>query len=77
MALPNLSTVYQSYRLTIDIQYHVSQETKKYLIQLNLYQFQIREGKKKEIVRLREQFEADKKKIDRMRQERKFKPMNS
>jgi len=41
---------------------------------LNFYTFQIREGKKKEIVRLREQFEADKKKIDRLRQERKFKP---
>ena len=49
----------------------------KQSIQLNFYQFQIREGKKKEIVRLREQFEADKKKIDRMRQERKFKPMTS
>ena len=46
-------------------------------IQLNFYQFQIRESKKQKIVELREKFEADKKKIERMKQERKFKPMTA
>jgi len=44
---------------------------------LNFYQFQIRESKKQKIIELREKFEADKKKVDRMKQDRKFKPMTS
>lgn len=43
---------------------------------VNFYQFQIRETKKQKIVELREKFEADKKKIERMKAERKFKPMS-
>ena len=45
--------------------------------QLNFYQFQIRESKKQKIVELREKFEADKKKVERMKQDRKFKPMTA
>ena len=41
---------------------------------MNFYQFQIRDSKKQKIVELREKFEADKRKVDRMKQERKFKP---
>jgi len=44
---------------------------------LNFYQFQIRESKKQKIVELREKFEADKKKVERMKQDRKFKPMTA
>jgi len=44
---------------------------------LNFYQFQIRESKKQKIIELREKFEADKKKVERMKQDRKFKPMTA
>lgn len=49
----------------------------KFFFQLNFYQFQIRESKKQKIVELREKFEADKKKVERMKQDRKFKPMTA
>ena len=49
----------------------------KFLIKLNFYQFQIRESKKQKIIELREKFEADKKKVERMKQDRKFKPMTA
>ncbi|CAG5086631.1 Oidioi.mRNA.OKI2018_I69.PAR.g11291.t1.cds [Oikopleura dioica] len=45
--------------------------------QLNFYSFQIRESKKNKIVEMRKKFEEDKKKINRMKQERKFKPVAS
>ncbi|CBY43038.1 unnamed protein product [Oikopleura dioica] len=45
--------------------------------QLNFYSFQIRESKKNKIVEMRKKFEEDKQKINRMKQERKFKPVAS
>lgn len=41
---------------------------------LNFYRFQIRESKMNQLVKLREKFEEDKKKIEQMKQSRKFKP---
>ena len=46
-------------------------------VQLNFYSFQIRESKKNKIVEMRKKFEEDKQKINRMKQERKFKPVAS
>jgi len=44
------------------------------MFQIDFYQFQIRESKKQKIIELREKFEEDKKRIERMKQERRFKP---
>lgn len=41
---------------------------------IDFYQFQIRESKKQKIIELREKFEEDKKRIERMKQERRFRP---
>ncbi|XP_014260979.1 ribosomal RNA-processing protein 7 homolog A isoform X1 [Cimex lectularius] len=41
---------------------------------LNFYRFQIRQSKMDHLVKLREKFEEDKKKIELMKQNRKFKP---
>ncbi|KAK9504268.1 hypothetical protein O3M35_010642 [Rhynocoris fuscipes] len=41
---------------------------------LNFYRFQIRESKMNELVKLREKFEEDKKKISLLKQSRKFRP---
>ena len=41
---------------------------------LDFYQFQKHERKREQLARLREQFEADKTRIAKMRSERKFRP---
>ncbi|XP_066903968.1 putative ribosomal RNA-processing protein 7 homolog B [Halyomorpha halys] len=47
-------------------------QKKKQLI--NFYSFQIKESKMNQLIQLREKFEEDKKKIELMKQSRKFKP---
>ena len=41
---------------------------------VDLYQFQRHERKREQLVKMREQFEADKARIVKMRNDRKFKP---
>lgn len=49
-------------------------KSKKNKVLKNFYTFQIRESKMKNIIELREKFEADKKKIEILKQKRRFKP---
>lgn len=41
----------------------------------NFYTFQIRESKQRHIVSMRKRFESDKRKVEQMKKERKFKPL--
>lgn len=41
----------------------------------NFYTFQIRESKQRHIVNMRKRFESDKRKVEQMKKERKFKPL--
>lgn len=50
-----------------------SRKSKKELT--NFYTFQIRESKQKHIVNMRKRFESDKRKVEQMKKERKFKPL--
>ncbi|KAJ6641097.1 Ribosomal RNA-processing protein 7 like A [Pseudolycoriella hygida] len=43
----------------------------------NFYTFQIRESKQRHIISMRKKFEADKRKVEQMKKERKFKPLGS
>lgn len=47
---------------------------KKTLELKNFYRHQIREAKREQLAKLREKFEEDKARIDRMKAARKFKP---
>lgn len=50
-----------------------SRKSKKELA--NFYTFQIRESKQRHIVNMRKRFESDKRKVEQMKRERKFKPL--
>lgn len=50
-----------------------SRKSKKELA--NFYTFQIRESKQRHIVSMRKRFESDKRKVEQMKRERKFKPL--
>lgn len=50
-----------------------SRKSKKELA--NFYTFQIRESKQRHIVSMRKRFESDKRKVEQMKKERKFKPL--
>lgn len=50
----------------------VKPQKKKELV--NFYRFQMREQKRDQLVELRKKFEADRKKIEQLKQTRKFRP---
>lgn len=50
-----------------------SRKSKKELA--NFYTFQIRESKQRHIISMRKRFESDKRKVEQMKKERKFKPL--
>jgi ribosomal RNA-processing protein 7 len=47
---------------------------KKEMELTNFYRFQVREAKRDQLAKLREKFEADKEKVQRMKEARQFKP---